>query len=245
MEEAQRAKAEPHIVSHDGFQLYTGHCCYARGGVRPWIHQFCAQPCNNWFTTVVHEYAADGFNYYGFRKYVPNFSLAMAMVCDRHGKEFEYLSDDEIVHVHEQAKVLYGLLHAKWICTSAGLSMMKRKAFKKVRYGRCPRTACKGTPLMPMGVTNVPNRHSAKLFCPRCADIYDAPDSKRIDGAFFGPAFPSIFLLAYPKYDLRDHFHAFNFKLFGFDLRNKEFENSPHRTNNHTEEYVYQKKELK
>lgn len=241
--ESQRQRIPSHVVSYDGFELYTGHCHYAKNEIKPWIHQFCSKPCNNWFVAVVHDYATDIFNYYGFKKYIPNFSLAMSMICDRHGKEFEYLSDEEIMRIHDQAKQLYGLIHSRWICTTPGLSMMKKKAFKKVRFGRCPRTACKGTPLIPIGITNVPNRHSVKLFCTRCADIYSAPCNKKIDGAFYGPAFPTVFLLAYPDLDLRDHFHTFDFKLFGFNLKSKKFENSPHNTNNHTEEYILMKKE--
>ncbi|KAH0787246.1 Casein kinase II regulatory subunit family protein [Histomonas meleagridis] len=111
--------------------------------------------------------------------------------------------------------------------------MMKRKSIKKKRYGKCPRVACKGTALLPVGTTHIPNRHCAKLFCPRCADIYQPPEDRRIDGAYFGTEFPAVFLLSYPEYDMRDHFHVFEFQKFGFKIRDPLLTNGPHSKNDY------------
>ena len=91
---------------------------------------------------------------------------------------------------------------------------------------------------MPVGLSPVPNRHSAKLFCPRCADIYDPPPDKRIDGAHFGPSFPAVFLIAFPDFDGRDRYVMPRQTIFGFKIFKDRSQTGPHGTNNHKLEFI-------
>ncbi|OHT11896.1 Casein kinase II subunit beta [Tritrichomonas foetus] len=234
----------PHrIVEYDGFKLYAGACNHCPKDVTPWIYQFCHKKENNWFSLVQIDYALDIFNCYGFDYYVPNLLLAKEMICDRHCRLWSYITDEDVKAIHDQAKILYGLLHAKWICTIKGLSQMKRKIIKKERYGQCPRVCCKQNALMPVGISPVPNRHGVKLYCSRCSDIYNPPSHKKYDGAFFGPAFPATFLITYPDRDYRYSFKKFPYQIFGFRLSPKggmspEMRALPHSTNNHRDDLI-------
>jgi casein kinase II subunit beta len=229
-------KYPPRVISYDGFQLYASPCPCKHASLLPWITQFCVQPEHRWFAEVPLAYADDTFNYYGLQKSVPNYALVREMICDHHSLEWYYLNDEQVQALHDQAKHLYGLVHARWICTGAGLAAMQRKIFRRRRYGVCPRFHCKGMPLMPVGLSPLPNRHSVKLFCGRCVDVYTAPPEQKIDGAYFGPAFPSVFLVAYPNRDGRRRFRTGEQTLFGFAIRGNRLESGPHASNSHRHE---------
>jgi casein kinase II subunit beta len=224
------------IISYDGFQLYAAPCPRRHEKLLPWIIQFCSRPENRWFAEVPVEYVDDRFNGYGLQKFIPNIDLAREMICDHHALEWFYLTDEQIQALHDQAKHLYGLIHARWICTSAGLTAMAQKIFRARRFGVCPRFHCKGMPLMPVGLSPLPNRHSVKLFCGRCVDVYNPPVEKRIDGAYFGPAFPSVFLVVHPNKDRRERFVKGEQTLFGFKIRGNRLDSGPHASNHHLKE---------
>ena len=137
-----------------------------------------------------------------------------------------WLVDDEIHDelrgtLDVQARLLYGLIHARWIVTARGLAKMvflirpisktslHRRAiiafiqlekYKKVDFGRCPRVLCQSQPLLPVGLTDVAYEKSVKLYCGRCEDIYSPKSSRHgsIDGAYFGTSFPHLLFMCYP-----------------------------------------------
>jgi casein kinase II subunit beta len=98
-----------------------------------------------------------------------------------------------------QARLLYGLIHARWITTARGLQKMLDK-YRRADFGRCPRVLCHHSPLLPVGLTDAPYEKSVKLFCARCEDIYSPKSSRHgsIDGAYFGSTFPHLLFLVYP-----------------------------------------------
>ena len=98
-----------------------------------------------------------------------------------------------------------------------GMQAMKEK-YEKGIYGKCIRYGCHGVNLIPMGTTFTLRRHSAKLYCPKCCDIYRAPDNIILDGAHFGPAFPHMFLFEYKQFDKSKEFEPFEIKAFGFKI---------------------------
>ncbi|KAG8872239.1 casein kinase 2 regulatory subunit [Tulasnella sp. 331] len=108
--------------------------------------------------------------------------------------------DDEVRGTVEiSARLLYGLIHQRWIVTSRGLAKMLEK-YKKADFGRCPRVLCHSQPLLPCGLTDLPYEKPVKLYCPRCEDLYSPKSSRHgsIDGAYFGSTFPHMFLMVYP-----------------------------------------------
>lgn len=73
--------------------------------------------------------------------------------------------------------------------------------YKKGDFGKCPRVACDGQPLLPMGQNDNANTSAVKLYCGRCEDIYNPKSSRHaaIDGAYFGTSFHNIMYQVYPN----------------------------------------------
>lgn len=59
---------------------------------------------------------------------------------------------------------------------------------------------CNSHPLLPMGLSDVPNLKPVKLYCARCEDTYNPKSSRHasIDGAYFGTSFHNILFQVYP-----------------------------------------------
>jgi casein kinase II subunit beta len=72
--------------------------------------------------------------------------------------------------------------------------------YKKADFGKCPRVMCNSHPLLPMGLSDVPNFKPVKLYCGRCEDAYNPKSSRHasIDGAYFGTSFHNILFQVYP-----------------------------------------------
>jgi casein kinase II subunit beta len=160
------------------------------------------------------DYAADWFNHYGLKETTEYFDEALELICDTRSKRWAKLDEETVEDIQDQAIHLYGLLHARWILQPRGLALMKEK-FQRGTFGRCPRIRCEDQQLLPIGETQTPNKHSAKLYCPKCCDIY-RPDEVSVDGAHFGTAFPHLFLVEYPQFNNRKLFKAFEPRIYGF-----------------------------
>jgi casein kinase II subunit beta len=59
---------------------------------------------------------------------------------------------------------------------------------------------CNSHPLLPMGLSDIPNLKPVKLYCARCEDTYNPKSSRHasIDGAYFGTSFHNILFQVYP-----------------------------------------------
>lgn len=59
---------------------------------------------------------------------------------------------------------------------------------------------CHSHPLLPMGLSDIPNFKPVKLYCARCEDAYNPKSSRHaaIDGAYFGTSFHNIIFQVYP-----------------------------------------------
>ena len=74
------------------------------------------------FCQVERAYIEDGFNLYGLRACVSNFSDGLDLILDRIGPE-----DSDDSHLTQSARTLYGLIHARYIITPRGLDSMYNK----------------------------------------------------------------------------------------------------------------------
>jgi casein kinase II subunit beta len=95
----------------------------------------------------------------------------------------------------QQAKELYGLIHARFITSGKGLALMRQKYLNSV-FGNCPRILCDKQNLLPIGLSEELKYSRVKVFCPNCEEVYK-PRQKcsEIDGAYFGSSFPQIFFM--------------------------------------------------
>ena len=211
--------ASARILHIEGFRIFNGPCKSCPVVVQPWIHQLCSQPQFSFYAEVDLEYASDWFNHYGLKEMVERFDEALELISDCHSKKWSELSEETVREILDDAIHLYGLIHARWIMQPKGLAQMKEK-FEAGVFGECPRFACNGQKVLPIGETAIPHRHSAKVFCPKCRDVY-RPDGPAIDGAHFGTAFPHAFLIEFPALDVRKEFKTYEPSVFGFKIHQR------------------------
>lgn len=158
------------------------------------------------FCEVERSYIEDGFNLYGLRTCVSNFSDCLDLILDRIGPD-----DSDDSHLTQNACTLYGLIHARYIITAHGLDAMYNKYAAK-EFGTCPLVQCAGQPVLPVGIKDEIGAHTVKIFCPKCQCVYHPPPvrsrsnhhgnigsggSAGVDGASFGTTFPHLFLMTF------------------------------------------------
>lgn len=162
-----------------------------------WVTWFLSTKGNEYFCEVDQEYILDRFNLTGLNAEVQHYPQALDLITDSLQDGLPDMIRD---NVEAQAKLLYGLVHARYIITTRGLAKMLEK-YKRADFGRCPRVLCYQQPLLPVGLSDLPFQKAVKLFCPRCEDIYSPKSSRHgtIDGAFFGSTFPHMLFIVYPN----------------------------------------------
>jgi len=161
-----------------------------------WISWFLSSKGNEYFCEVDEDFILDRFNLTGLNNEVANYPQALDLITDSLDDDIQ---DELRGSLDVQARLLYGLIHARWIVTARGLTKMLDK-YKRADFGRCPRVLCASQPLLPVGLTDIPYEKSVKLFCGRCEDLYSPKSSRHgsIDGAYFGTTFPHLLYLVYP-----------------------------------------------
>lgn len=179
----------------------------ASGHDEPWIQWFCGLKGHEMFCEVERSYIEDGFNLYGLRACVSNFSDCLDLILDRIGPD-----DSDDSHLTQSACTLYGLIHARYIITAHGLDAMYNKYAAK-EFGTCPLVQCAGQPVLPLGLKDEMGADTVKIFCPKCQCVYHPPPirsrsshqsaansgggSGAVDGASFGTTFPHLFLMTF------------------------------------------------
>lgn len=175
----------------------------ASGHDEPWIQWFCGLKGHEMFCEVERSYIEDGFNLYGLRTCVSNFSDCLDLILDRIGPD-----DSDDSHLTQSACTLYGLIHARYIITAHGLDAMYNKYAAK-EFGTCPLVQCAGQPVLPVGLKDEMGADTVKIFCPKCQCVYHPPPVRSrsshhssagaagVDGAAFGTTFPHLFLMTF------------------------------------------------
>eukprot|EP00752_Nemacystus_decipiens_P010014 g8928.t1 len=119
--------------------------------------------------------------------------------------------------VQSSASLLYGLLHARFLVSPAGLKCLL-DMFSKAVFGRCPRVYCQGQAVLPVGETDRPMQSSVKVFCPRCHDLFFPGYVRACDGAFWGTSAYALLLLGWPELKTSPNTAHFVPKVFGFKV---------------------------
>ncbi len=124
--------------------------------------------------------------------------------------------EDQIIPpyaIQKAAEALYLMLHARFVISPRGLEAIRHvMALDNTVFGKCPRSCCKGTGLLPYGYSNdytsdasVPTvsfesrkEHDSccHRYCPSCGEVWISWESKT-DGCAWGPSWCHLFLLAY------------------------------------------------
>jgi casein kinase II subunit beta len=185
---------------------------------------------NELLCEVNEDFIRDEFNLYGLSLQVPFYARAISIII---GEESESSAPaasavappDQDDAAQSSAEILYGLIHARFIMTSTGLSKMAAK-YRRIDFGRCARVACQGQPLVPAGESDVPQKSAVKVFCCRCKELYrpDSAIASALDGAYFGCSFPHMFFMQYPELQHAGVVAPYVPRLYGFRIRSL----SPH-----------------
>ena len=93
-----------------------------------WVSWFCMLRNHEFFCEVDPAFIQDRFNLYGLKEVVgPLYGEAMTMILGYAPTEKQLSDPTQRIHkVLETARVLYGLIHARYILTAQGLSDMVR-----------------------------------------------------------------------------------------------------------------------
>lgn len=166
-----------------------------------WISWFCTLRGHEFFCEITKEWIEDGFNLYGLRQEIgPRYDDCLSLILDRfsHGATSDKL-------VMQDACLLYGHIHSRYILTSCGLQAMKHK-FNMQDFGRCPRFMCHSQPVVPIGLSDRVCQEHVKVYCARCKQIYEPvyPGVQSVDGAFFGTTFPHLFFMSFEQLRPKD-----------------------------------------
>ncbi|XP_021768076.1 casein kinase II subunit beta-1-like [Chenopodium quinoa] len=184
-----------------------------------WISWFCNLRGNEFFCEVDDDYIQDDFNLCGLSSQVPYYDYALDLILDVESSHGDMFTEEQNELVESAAEMLYGLIHARYILTSKGITAMLEK-YKNYDFGRCPRVYCCGQPCLPVGQSDLARSSTVKIYCPKCEDIY-YPRSKyqgNVDGAYFGTTFPHLFLMTYPHLKPQKPSQSYTQRVFGFKL---------------------------
>eukprot|EP00019_Armaparvus_languidus_P009167 CAMPEP_0168603196 /NCGR_PEP_ID=MMETSP0420-20121227/14588_1 /TAXON_ID=498008 /ORGANISM="Pessonella sp." /LENGTH=226 /DNA_ID=CAMNT_0008642137 /DNA_START=216 /DNA_END=896 /DNA_ORIENTATION=- len=164
---------------------------------------------------------------------VPNYEYALDMILDV--ETDDGLTEEQQEMIESAAEALYGLIHARFILTSRGTALMVDK-FNQVDFGRCPRVFCHGQPVLPVGQSDIPRTNTARIFCPKCQDIYYPKYSRHanIDGAYFGTTFPHLLLQTYPELVVARPSQRYTPRIFGFKIHKPRSNNNNNNNNNNS-----------
>jgi casein kinase II subunit beta len=103
-----------------------------------WISWFLSSKGNEYFCEVDEDFILDRFNLTGLNNEVANYTQALDLITDSLGTRSNHFCnsrmlthpvDDDIQDelrgsLDVQARLLYGLIHARWIVTARGLQKM-------------------------------------------------------------------------------------------------------------------------
>ena len=132
-----------------------------------WISWFCTLKGNEFFCEVDEEYIQDDFNLSGLSSMIPYYDYALDMILDIESSNGSKLTEQQHELVESAAELLYGLIHARYICSNRGMISMLEK-YKQNHFGRCPRVACNNQSCLPVGTSDVFRTATLKIFCPSC-----------------------------------------------------------------------------
>lgn len=186
---------------------------------RNWKNDFLRQ--YPWLLNVTDDYIDDKFNIYGLKEEFSFFDLCCDIICKK--ANLSTVPQKDLEEIREQLPQVYGMIHARFILSPAGLKALKDKYVDK-QYGTCPRLNCKNASLLPIGLSSQMKDHHVKAFCPCCREIFHPRPKIDLDGAYFGPNAAHIFLDEMNLTSIYKNFQPYAHNAFGFRLRSYLFE---------------------
>ena len=190
-----------------------------------WIQWFCRLEDHSFLIDIDDEFIRDPFNIYGLQEMFPNkqkFKTCIKMIQSPMAPNEEDLADEHFLELNQEASDLYGLIHARYVHSPRGLAKVYQKFLSGV-YGFCPRALCDKQKVLPVGLSDTLKTSRFKVYCPRCEEVYlPKLRSVNVDGAYFGPSLPHVFLKHFPNAILiPPKVYLYEPKIFGFSISGK------------------------
>lgn len=162
-----------------------------------WIDLFLGIKGNEYFCDIDDDYIRDRFNLTGLHQEVGKLPTLVDIITDMIDIDLQPEEHRDVLE--HNARVLYGLIHARYILSQRGLNKMFEK-YKNGDFGYCPRVHCHLHPLLPIGLSDLPRVNTVKLYCVKCEDLYNPKSGRHavVDGAYFGTSFPAMFFQNFP-----------------------------------------------
>jgi hypothetical protein len=111
--------------------------------------------------------------------------------------------------IQKAAEALYLMIHARFVISPRGLEAIRQvMTMDNTVFGKCPRSTCRGTGLLPYGYyndytsantatsTSTSKSSLCHRYCPSCGEVWTSWDSKT-DGCAWGPSWCHLFLLCF------------------------------------------------
>lgn len=183
-----------------------------------WVHRFCRTPGHEFFCAVPASFLAEEFNWLGLPSDLAAIDLLLGNVVYKSNKGANKATKDsrpQLPWDEAAARRMYGLIHARFIVTQKGLNAMREK-YEQGHFGRCPRLACGGQVLLPVGArdgeegeeedeeeegdSHGGSKGGVNVYCPCCRELYRPADPyhQQLNGAYWGTSFAHLFMLAFP-----------------------------------------------
>lgn len=190
-----------------------------------WQEWFLSLRGNEYYCPVDIQFIEDRFNLTGIGHDIPQFKKAYELVVGSYNA-----SDDQETRmiIEKSSRHTFGLIHARFILTAAGLERMLAK-YEAGNFGTCPRVLCRNCKLLPVGISDLPGVEGVKLYCPRCEDVYNPKSARHlgIDGAYFGTTFAHLFLQTFPQAAPTKASEQYVPRIFGFKIADRDILESP------------------
>ncbi|EER00940.1 Casein kinase II subunit beta, putative [Perkinsus marinus ATCC 50983] len=188
-----------------------------------WIEWFCNTQGNEYFIEVDEDYIRDSFNLTGLRDIVPYYDIALNTILDLDERSYVGRANDtRSSTIENSAKLLYGLIQARFLITNRGLEALHDK-YTASTYGICPNADCEAArqAVLPIG-RDQPYVSTVKVYCPRCNEIYHPPSQQAklasFDGAFFGSSAAHMFIMMYPHFQPSTAARPYEPTVYGFKV---------------------------
>lgn len=187
-----------------------------------WISWFCSLRGNEFLCEVDEDYICDKFNLTGLSELTTNYRFALDVILD---SDTEEVPDHMKPVVQNATETLYGLIHARYILTNKGIDQMIAK-YQQGDFGCCPRYLCKEQNLLPIGLNDMPEQTTVKIYCPMCDEIYNPRLNRHyhLDGAYFGTTFPHMLFAVHPELRPARSTEKYIPKIYGYKLHHTAYE---------------------
>lgn len=136
-----------------------------------WVEWFCSLSGNQYFCKVDHAYISDAFNLFGLKQLIPQYTETLRILLDYAESRCDNTMEEDELEVSKRTQLLYGLIHSRFIITNRGLEVMAQ-LFTEGAFGVCPREFCQRQGVLPIGISDIPDEETFRLYCPRCRDLY-------------------------------------------------------------------------